>query len=373
MTGTADGGAADEGVLGRIDDPYERQALRNLQDRLHRPPSRVAKATGRVAERVGKTTSRATELLPDAATASSERALRTALGGLRAITLDPALKSVRTGRVLEDFRRDGHQVRALDDVRSLPLRDIDDVCPRLTWIYSVGAALEGAGAGVAITGGELLASVGSVAGAGAGAAPGAGTVITAMAVDAATVVGASARVVAHIGAYHGYDVRRPDEAIFALSVINWSSAGTEGAKAAAFTQLSRITQQLVRRATWPTLERYVLVQAVQELFTRLGLRLTQRKLGQVIPVVGIVIGGGMNAALLSKIGHDAEAAYRMRYLCEKYGIDPRDLRVQSEPISDRAVGAGSRDAIDVEAILDEAAGDAAWPDVADVPDDSDDR
>src|SRR5215207_4056931 len=101
---------------------------------------------------------------------------------------------------------------------------------------ALGAAIEGAGAGVVVTGGEVLATGGSIAGAGAGAAPGAGAIVGAMAFDAASVLGATARLVAHTAAYYGYDVREPEEQMFALSVISWTSAGSEGAKVAAFQQ-----------------------------------------------------------------------------------------------------------------------------------------
>ena len=153
-----------------------------------------------------------------------------------------------------------------------------------------------------------------------------------MAFDAATVLAASARVVAHTAAYYGYDVRLPEEGLFALSIINWSSASSEGAKIAAFQQLSRITQQLARRATWATLSEHVTVKVMQEIYARLGIRLTQRKLGQAIPVVGIVLGAGMNAGLLHAIGRDAELAYRSRHLADKYGFTmdemmmPRQIR-----------------------------------------------
>ncbi len=108
----------------------------------------------------------------------------------------------------------------MDDVQDLPLRAIDDVIPGLRWRYSLVAGVEGAGAGIVITGGELVAVFGSVASAGAASAPGAGTVIGAMEIDAATVLAASARVIAHTAAYYGYDVHVPEEELYALAVIN---------------------------------------------------------------------------------------------------------------------------------------------------------
>jgi EcsC protein family len=59
---------------------------------------------------------------------------------------------------------------------------------------------------------------------------------------------------------------------------------------------------------------------VQKVFTRLGYRLTQRKLGQAIPFLGTMLGAGMNARVLLSVIDNAEHVYRERFLREKYQI-----------------------------------------------------
>jgi len=290
-----------------------------------------------------------TKKLPASISDGAEQALRLAFSGLRTLTLDPAMRSVSIEKVLRSYQSAGHAVLAFDDIRELPLRSIDDVIPGLRWRYSMVAAVEGAGAGVIITGGELLATVGSVASAGAAEAPGAGAVIGAMAFDAATVLAASARVVAHTAAYYGYNVRLPEEELFALTVINWSSAASEGAKIAGFQELSRVTQLLVRGAAWAQLSEHSLVRVIQEIYARLGIRITQRKLGQAIPVAGIALGAGMNASLLNAIGRDAQLAYRSRHLADKYGFDLDELvKHRSHP----QMEGGATDIVDIEGIVE---------------------
>jgi hypothetical protein len=302
---------------------------------------------------VGSAAQAVTKQLPPSINDGAAQALRVAFSGLRTLTLDPAMRSVSIERVLRGYQRAGHSVLVIDDVRELPLRAIDNVTPGLRWRYSLVAAVEGAGAGVVITGGELVATFGTVASAGAAAAPGAGAVIGAMAFDAATVLAASARVVAHTAAYYGYDVRLPDEELFALTVINWSSAAGEGAKYAAFQQLSRVTQQLVRGATWAQLSEHVTVKVIQEIYARLGIRLTQRKLGQAIPVAGIALGAGMNASLLNAIGRDAQLAYRSRHLADKYGFGVDEL---IKPPKHPEIAGVATDIIDIESIVDDQSG-----------------
>ena len=184
-----------------IHDEYDRRAYEHLRDELSKGPSAIRRATGRVGHAVGSAAQTVTKQLPTSITDGGEQALRLAFSGLRTLTLDPAMRSVSIKKVLRSYQRAGHGVLAIDDVRQLPLRTIDAATPGLRWRYSLVAAVEGAGAGVVITGGELLAMFGSVASAGAAAAPGAGAVIGAMAFDAATLLAASARVVAHTVAY----------------------------------------------------------------------------------------------------------------------------------------------------------------------------
>jgi len=331
----------------RIADPYDRRAYDRLLHDLSKGPSIVDRVGGRAAGALGAVGRRASSALPSAVTEGGEQAIRTALAGLQRLTVDPAMRGVRRSRVLRAFEKRGHRLESIDQIRTLELRIVDDASSALSWRYALAAAVEGEGVGAAITGGEALAAAGSIAGAGAGAAPGAGTVLGAMAFDAAAVLAGSARVVAHTAACYGYDVRQPEEQVYALSVISWSSAGTGASKAAAFQQLSRLTQQLMRAATWAQLSEHVLVKVVQEMYARLGIRLTQRKLGQAVPVVGVVIGAGLNASLLRSVAEHARSAYRMRFLTDKYALEGPTVGVGSDGVADDA------DILDVEEILHE--------------------
>jgi hypothetical protein len=77
---------------------------------------------------------------------------------------------------------------------------------------------------------------------------------------------------------------------------------------------------------------------VEKVFARLGFRLTQRKLGQTVPVVGVLFGAGMNAKLLMSVTDDAEHIYRERFLRERYGLPAHDaLPATHETIDDTEV------------------------------------
>jgi hypothetical protein len=98
------------------------------------------------------------------------------------------------------------------------------------------------------------------------------------------------------------------------------------------------------------LRQHAVARVVEKVFARLGFRITQRKLGQAVPVVGVLFGAGMNAKLLMSVTDDAEHVYRERFLRERYGLSARDvLPAAYETIDDAEV-------IDVVEVLDEELG-----------------
>lgn len=134
------------------------------------------------------------------------------------------------------------------------------------------------------------------------------------------------RAIAHIAAYYGYDTELPQERVFALGVLNFGMAQHTG-KSFAYVQLNKIVNDLARKATWAQLNKNSVTQIVRAFYERFASQLTKQKLGQAVPVVGIVIGAGLNARLLSNLTSDAEHLYRERFLREKYSLKTVDVTV----------------------------------------------
>ncbi|MEU7524250.1 EcsC family protein [Saccharothrix sp. NPDC042600] len=272
--------------------------------------------------------------------------------GLLTLVNKASEATLRRDAVVAAYAKRGHAVSELSDIRKLDLSDVDKAKPRLGLGYTAFSAVEGAGAGLAISGGELLATAGGVFGAGAGAAPGAGTVAAAMAADAVLVLGAMTRAIAHTAAYYGYDTELPQEKVFALGVLNFGMAQQTG-KSFAYVQLNKLVNDLARRATWAQLNKNGVTRVVRAFYERFALRLTKQKLGQAVPVVGIVIGAGLNARLLSNLTSDAEHLYRERFLREKHGLETVEVAVAAEA-ADLDEG---DDAIHIAEIVEEEAAD----------------
>jgi hypothetical protein len=259
--------------------------------------------------------------------------LNQALEGLLTLVHRAAEATLRRDAIVAAYTKQGHHgVADLVDIRKLDLHDVDQVRPRLDLHYTIAATTEGAAAGLVVSGGEILAAGGGLLGAGVGAAPGAGAVIGAIAVDTVSVLGSLTRLIAHTAAYYGYDTETPEERVFALGVLNFSMASQAG-KAAAYVELSKIVNDLARRAVWKRLDENVVTRVVRVVYQALGQRLTQEKLAQAVPLIGIAIGAGLNARLVSTTATDANHLYRGRFLREKYNI-PSDPR-KSEDNADR--------------------------------------
>ena len=328
--------------------PYEERAWAEIVEWRR---SRLTASTRRVipvavrdrAARVRKNAKETFETLPGAH--GLESRFVGAVSGLGDLGARTAMASVRSDAIVEAYRKRGHAVDDLEAIRELDLKVIDDVKPNLGLAYTASATVEGAAAGLAVSGGELLATAGGVFGAGAGGAPGAATVVGAMAGDAVAVLLATNRAVAHIAAYYGYDVNRPDERLVALAVLGMGTATGMG-KAAAYAEINRLVQMLARRAAWEQLRKNAVARVVETVFLRLGLRISQRKLGQAVPVVGALFGAGMNAKLLLAVTDDAEHVYRERFLRERYGLPAHDA-LPTDPDREDA------DVIDVAEILHE--------------------
>jgi hypothetical protein len=267
-------------------------------------------------------------------------AVEGAVAGLLGTVDRVAVASVHRTAIVSRFQKAGHPVQDLADIGQLDLRDIDKVKPRVHLRYILASMGEGAAAGAGMTGGAALAA-GGVFGIGAAAAPGIGVLLGVTATDAIAVLAASSRVSAEIAAYYGYDVELPHERVRAAGVLGVGLASQAG-KAAAYQELNKLVQALARRKAHEELNKLVMTKVIRAVFGRFGVQLAKKKLGQAVPVVGILIGAGLNATTISHVAEAAEMVYRERFLREKYGM----------PESNESPVLQHEDAVDVAEILE---------------------
>lgn len=240
--------------------------------------------------------------------------------------------------VIAAYAKKGHAVQNLDDIKKLDLKTIDDVASftLLHHAYSLSAAAEGAAAGLVISGGEAVTAAGAAATAGAAAVPGLGAVATAMGVDAAALLTACTGVVAQHALYYGYDPRDPAEEIFLMQVIGLGLASSKPAKAVAYQQLAILTESLARDDAWHELDQQAFAKVVQKFAVNFVESLASKKLGQLVPIIGVGIGAALNWKAVTAIADAAYWAYRERFLYEKGGrFDP--IATNNEEPDDAAI------------------------------------
>lgn len=233
--------------------------------------------------------------------------------GLMDFTTGNGMHSVSLDGSIARHQKRGNDVQQGSDFPRLDLRQCDEMLPNRKRLHDVAAVAEGAAASLLITG----ATVSTTVSGGATAAIALGTV----AADSVVVMAGLGRIVGEVAVAYGFDPNLPEEELFAVQVLGLGMAVGSGAKATALASLSRLTQQMMRQATWTQLNQHLLVGVINRAFATMGLRLTQKKLAQVVPIAGVLISGGVNLQLVHRVHDAATQAYRLRFLTEKYQLD----------------------------------------------------
>jgi hypothetical protein len=319
---------------------YDRSAWERSIKILYAPPRRKvlpAEVRARLGRAGAKTKEWGSEL-PGADQVGE--IVERAFDGTLALTFQPALRSVDPDRLLRRYARKHPAVQDIDDIRLLlDLRDCDRMVPP-KGTYTAASAVQGGATALAVTGAEVSSTVTG----GTTIAVAAGAVAT----DAVLSLAIMGRTIGVVASRYGYDVRLPDEELFAMGVLSLGAASSVAGKAQALAALSRLTQQMMRRATWSQLNERVLVRVNAKVYQLLGINLTQKKLAQTIPIVGIGLNAVLSAELTERTFRRAGAVYRLRFLSERYGIDPENwLR----DLDDSA--AINEDIVDVDDLLQE--------------------
>lgn len=256
-----------------------------------------------------------------------EDALKTALTGLQRATTDAAMRTVNLERVAASYRSEFPEVTTVGEIRNLDLRACDVRMAGRRTGYTAVAAGAGAATSLAVTGAVVSTTVSG----GTTAA----VAIGAIAADVAGTLAGLGRIIGLVAARYGYDVREPEEEVFAAGVLSLALAGSGSSKVAALRSLSKLTQDMMRRATWTQLRTHTLVGVIDRVYLALGLRLTQQKLAQAVPILGVGINAGLNIELTNRTFRRAMDAYRLRFLTEKYALGPDDVLLRvATPVDD---------------------------------------
>lgn len=267
---------------------YERQAIREIQ--LWKEPKMGW--FGAAVRRVNATLHTATELVRKVP--GVDWTIENVVAGLLRLMNEIVQDTVGRDAVHARYRAAGHAIKAHRDIHALDLEAVDGLLDGMDMKYRTLAAAGGAAAGYAGAAGILP--------------------------DIVSLVALNLRAAGEYAVHCGFDLADPSERLFALQILNAVSQPTDAAKQAALVPIFRVSHTIAREQTLQAVEHYAVTQAVRNAARALGVQLTERKLAQVVPVAGAVVGGGFNAYYTSKVCDAAYFIYRERLLLAKYGV-----------------------------------------------------
>lgn len=335
----------EEGVMNARMTSYEQRAWEKLiaDERSRRDSWRargVDKASGMMSA-----AGNAVKKIPGAERVNGalDASVGAALNGAAKAVFMPAISSVSIERRIKGLRKRHPEIGNASPFEVLDLSALDKGRPKqlLPFIGMV----ESAGASLAITGAQVSTTV--TGGASAGA------VVLAIVGDVGASLALLGRSVAEVAVHYGYDPNEPEEEVFLMGVLSYSTAASVEGKTAALSAMSRLSQQMMRHAAWKELEKDVLVKVIQRIFKSIGLRLTHKRLAQVVPVAGGVVSAGLSYDMLDRALRDATRVYRVRYLADKYGLsfDEWVAQTMANDTAESTPQATDEEAIDVEAVM----------------------
>nr|WP_321404979.1 EcsC family protein [uncultured Desulfobacter sp.] len=161
-----------------------------------------------------------------------------------------------------------------------------------------------------------------------GIATGFGGAVT-LAADIPATVTLALRTIHKIGLCYGYEPKTDEDRLFILAVLAIPSANSLGDKMIALNTLHAVRANTETSPALPpadtvkpTPDKPITKKdtdiAIDHLSKAIGLNLTKRKILQLIPAVGAVVGGSVNGWYLKDVGWSARRAYQERWLADKY-------------------------------------------------------
>lgn len=323
----------------------ERQRKNGIAQKAKDGAAGAARRVGAALERVpgsaqaGKTAQQLTEPVQ-----------KLVLGSLKALFDQVFLRSVHSvslDRRLQRLQKKHPEVGSPEVLRMQDLEILDTTRPRFR--HQSIAGIEGALSSLAITGLQVSTTVTGGTSVGAIAAV--------IAADSAASLALLGRSVAEVAVNYGYDPRLPDEEMYLMGIMSYSTASAgSAAKIASFKELTNLTGQMMRGATWKQLGQDQMVRALQTVFAKLGWRLTHKRLAQAVPIAGAVLLAGLSVQMMETAIRDATRIYRLRFLTEKYGLDASEwlVEIDSEELQELAHGDDDVISLDIDDYVDEA-------------------
>ncbi len=211
-----------------------------------------------------------------------------AIDSVLSVLNDSSSWTLRPEKIWESFQEEGLSVSDLHDVRELELAEIEGVIDNLDRKYNSMAFAQGTATGAAGLPGALA--------------------------DLPALVGLCLRAINEYAVSFGFDIDDPDER--AMAVLTLAAAASSGeTRGEMFERIEEHARTSYDRESHRgEVPEPIMNQVAEELVVRLA----RGSLAQALPLVGALVGGGINRAFVKHVCETARRVYEERWLMRRY-------------------------------------------------------
>jgi hypothetical protein len=273
---------------------YEKKVLEEIKDWIKQHDSAFSKVLDQY---VGRPLAKAYEnLAPEA----FQKGIEKVINGFLEMLKDASYWTFSKEWVVKDAQKLGLGVNQVSDLCGQDLAILDKLARSRFTVNKIVAGLEGAGTGV---GGFSL-----------------------IIADIPLLFGIAFRSIQEIGTCYGYEMDDPTMFPVIMSIFTVGSGQSSKFKMFVMRDLQTTASMIGKKLTYEEISKATVTGAFinfmksrPELLPKLiAKNLTKRKLLQVIPYIGAVIGAGFNYWFVSEICRSAYMSFRLMYLSGKY-------------------------------------------------------
>ena len=178
-------------------------------------------------------------------------------------------------------------VKKLEDIAALPLQVVDDQVKLFKSRYVALTSAQGVTTGV-------------IGWAGIPA-------------DVVGLITANLRAISEYATYYGFDMSDKGEQLFAMSLLSIASSASEEARTAALKDSFDLVKDPETLA-FNQINEEVVSRVLRQTATQVATNLVKTKAAQIVPAVGAVVAGGVNANYTAQVCEAAYQCYRERFL-----------------------------------------------------------
>lgn len=211
------------------------------------------------------------------------------LRGMLSIIGDLTLTNVSRTSALGRYKRVGHDIEDVADIRALDVSVPDRVVGRAcrVWITVAGAT------GVATS----------------------ATGVIGFSADIPALLANNLMAIGEIATIYGFDVADEDEHAYAIALL-FAEHDRRSGRPRGVSHLREIATELQEGASWEDIRDEEAGRWLRDAARELAWYLIKRKLAGVIPGVGSLVAGGVNAQFTARTCREARRVYRERFIEE---------------------------------------------------------